>query len=1033
MPTYHRSQRLRIVGTGPKVEQLQEGRFRLTFTCTSTNPNEAWMNGNKDQIMTAYGTLQSAQKNIAGIDPRTDEAYSDMVLFRTEANPSERDLIITLIYETATTSFVKSQDDKIDFELNGLQRVTRVTIAKTGTSLPSVTIGTTSITVNSTACKLASRSVEENDAFIQITETYLQEGTISKTQDNVGSQLAQVITTFGSDPAAISGYSIASKEESNFSGYQTNTFRFLKENVQLSLSVDNESPLKTEVREYFKPDASKETLANYSLVNKQESNVDGIPTERYTFAKNNVTLSTSEDKIGSQLAIVKEVFNGTPSTPSGYSIADEQTSSVDGIPTKRFRFLKNNVTLSTSEDKVGSQLAIVKEVFNGTPSTPSGYSIADEQISSVDGIPTRRFRFLKNNVTLSTSEDKVGSQLAIVKEVFNGTPSTPSGYSIADEQVSNVDGIVTRRFRFLKNNVTLSTSEDKVGSQLAIVKETFNGTPSTPTNYSIAKEDVSSVDGIPTKRFTFLKPSILSVSQDFTLDINQITVQAFSRTEAEVKAALTEVTNDHKLIRKSEQNHDGIATTSYVFEINTSDVVNYTANNRLQIVRTIYEAHDYDYNANYDVGSTSITFTHPDSSTTNLTLSELRVNKRGASGTFVKLEAIFTETGEVSRTERSGPSAIPGTEIVSINSSGLTPVTLTETDDIKLIDKQQQNNNGFSSFVRAYLKGTDATSTTNTYVSGRTYKVNSTGNYSSVGGPSTGVVGDYFQATGSATLGGSVTAFLVGQIIGTKVSYENIISVKVPGTVKCITHDAIGDLASNVTNSNKSQATIESVPPNTIKIKATVTESIQTSVPSITTLAYNLDNISCSVTRIGTIYRETRGPTATSENGVATLIGLQKSASLSTNNSYYPGSYILDNDSSAIAVTATVKNRQYRIISPGNTDFTAIGAANSTANTVFVATGAGSGTGTVRDFGSEGKLTYQSSSTPRSTGTSSLTSDTGTSDTITTIITKGTTSQSDGSAPSSYSTTGTIQQRARPVLTTIDGTTYYEVVAFSKS
>ena len=173
--------------------------------------------------------------------------------------------------------------------------------------------------------------------------------------------------------------------------------------------------------------------------------------------------------------------------------------------------------------------------------------------------------------------------------------------------------------------------------------------------------------------------------------------------------------------------------------------------------------------------------------------------------------------------------------------------------------------------------------------------------------------------------------------------------------------------------------------------------------------------------------------TATSENGVATQIGTQKSASLSTSNSYYPGSYILDNDNSAIAVTSAVKGRQYRIISAGNTDFTAIGAANSTANTVFIATGAGSGTGTVRDFGSEGKLTYQSSSTPRSTGTSTLTSDTGDSDTITSIITKGTTSQSDGSAPSSYSTTGTIQQKARPVLTTIDGTTYYEVITFSKS
>jgi hypothetical protein len=179
MPTYHRSQRLRLVGTGPKVEQLQEGRFRLTFTCTATNPNEAWMNGNKDQIMTAYGTLQSAQKNIAGIDPRTDEAYSDMVLFKTEANPSQKDLIITLVYETATGTFTKAQDDKVVVGSNQLQTVERLTVAKTGTSLPSVTIGTTSITVNSIACVLTSRIVQENDAYILLKETYSQTGIIS--------------------------------------------------------------------------------------------------------------------------------------------------------------------------------------------------------------------------------------------------------------------------------------------------------------------------------------------------------------------------------------------------------------------------------------------------------------------------------------------------------------------------------------------------------------------------------------------------------------------------------------------------------------------------------------------------------------------------------------------------------------------------------------------------------------------------------------------------------------------------------------
>jgi hypothetical protein len=41
-----------------------------------------------------------------------------------------------------------------------------------------------------------------------------------------------------------------------------------------------------------------------------------------------------------------------------------------------------------------------------------------------------------------------------------------------------------------------------------------------------------------------------------------------------------------------------------------------------------------------------------------------------------------------------------------------------------------------------------------------------------------------------------------------------------------------------------------------------------------------------------------------------------------------------------------VVGTEYKIVSAGNTDFTAIGAANNTTNTVFTATGVGSGTGT---------------------------------------------------------------------------------------
>ena len=51
-----------------------------------------------------------------------------------------------------------------------------------------------------------------------------------------------------------------------------------------------------------------------------------------------------------------------------------------------------------------------------------------------------------------------------------------------------------------------------------------------------------------------------------------------------------------------------------------------------------------------------------------------------------------------------------------------------------------------------------------------------------------------------------------------------------------------------------------------------------------------------------------------------------------------------------INATATVADRQYTITTVGNTDFTAIGAESNTVGVLFTATGAGSGTGTVRDY-----------------------------------------------------------------------------------
>ena len=788
MSISHRTNRLKLVGQ-PSVEQLQNGRYRLTVTCSTINSREDWYSANKDRIFPDFGSLQSAEMSIDGLAPREGEAYTDMRLTKVESGNRSGmgavgDYNVELTYETLGSAFVQVKDDTTDYELNGLRRVTRTSIAEAGTDYTK-TVGTSFIDHqinNETAvrCYLASYSVDDTDSFRQVQEVYVEAGTLSETLDNVGSQKAKVIETIGADPVTPDGYLLASKKESDFEGFQTNQFTFLKPSI-LSRNIDtrNQGNLKIETVESF--DLDPTSTINGVLISEKVSDVEGIPTNQNVYAEgsgevsrtietrnngaltittveslgeagnadgieieettreqdgytlfrnifadgdgevsrttekrnqgkltvttvealgsagtatgveieattreqdgytlfrnvfangtgevsrtvetrnqgkltittvealgsagsaigveiesttreqdgytlfrnvfadgqgevsrtvekrieNVLTITTvealgsagsatgieieattreqdgytlfrnvfadgkgeisrSEDNVGSQLAITTEVFN-PESDPieDGYSIARIEFSNVSGIPTKRFTFLKDDAELSRSEDKVGSQLAIVTEVFN-PESDPQedGYSLARIEVSDVDGIPTKRYTFLKDDVELARSEDLVGSQKAIVTEVFKPEADPQEdGYSVARTEVSDVDGIPTKRFTFLKDNVKLSETEDRVGSQLAKVEEWFNPTDDPVIDlYVIANIQVSDFGGIPTKRFTFLKENVeLSRNEDLVGSQLSITTEVF-KPESDPEEP------DYSVARKEESDVEGIPTKRF--------------------------------------------------------------------------------------------------------------------------------------------------------------------------------------------------------------------------------------------------------------------------------------------------------------------------------------------------------------------------------------------------------------------------------------------------------------------------------------
>jgi hypothetical protein len=143
----------------------------------------------------------------------------------------------------------------------------------------------------------------------------------------------------------------------------------------------------------------------------------------------------------------------------------------------------------------------------------------------------------------------------------------------------------------------LSRSEDKVGSQLAIVIESLNDVPSTPSGYVLAKTDVSEVEGIPTNRYTFLKSSILRIDTSLTGGSQTVSATAFSMTTSEVTSEIAAVTANHKLIKEAVDDVEGIKTSTFTYEVDDFEVFNQTESGFDILDRTQLSTSNFTYGA----------------------------------------------------------------------------------------------------------------------------------------------------------------------------------------------------------------------------------------------------------------------------------------------------------------------------------------------------------------------------------------------------------------------------------------------------
>ena len=453
--------RLKVTNGAPAIEKLWNGRFKLEFLCDNNSPKEDWYYDNISSMLPDYGILQDANFG-SGVSEDWEaipgSVYPNMRLVETEYVfiPSMGDKRVKLTYETLTAAWVEEKSEDTDYELSGLKRVSRTFVALPDTTYGKV-VGTSTIDSNGTTLYLGSFKIEKTDAKWSLTEVWLEAGTLSETLDNVGSQKARVIETVGTDPTAPSGYSLASKQESNFEGFQTN---------------------------------------------------------RFTFLKDNVVLSESKDKVGSQLAITQEVFNGTPTAPSGYSIANTQESDFSGIPTKRFTFLKPSI-LSLQQDFVGGATTVQVSAFGMTEAqvdadlsevTPSHILISQSE-GDYEGIKTSTFQY---QIDESIAEDyelnglkrlsitELSSTNFTARDIgVEGVAATPQvGLYLGTQDIDNGGAIKVRESVWLEAG-TLRVTENIEAEGVKRVSTTFFGVEGLVVGPVISR-DASNYDGFKT-------------------------------------------------------------------------------------------------------------------------------------------------------------------------------------------------------------------------------------------------------------------------------------------------------------------------------------------------------------------------------------------------------------------------------------------------------------------------------------------------------------------------------------------------------
>jgi hypothetical protein len=374
------------------------------------------------------------------------------------------DYVVVLTYETLGSAFVQVKDDNTDYELNGLRRVTRTSIAEAGTDYDK-TVGTSYIdhqidAETAVRCYLASYGIDDTDSFRQVQEVWLESGVLSISESHRYGDSVEVYSVEGikltetQARSAITDLPATAKfygsRLSNYEGLQTTLYEFFTGSGVISTSISYSYNNKLTRTTIVSIDETPSGPVGSVLIDSKAETRDEFILYTYTFVEGQGVVSTnSSSKYNGELSVVTVTsINEVPTVPAGAFTKEALVREEDGYLLYSTTYISGQGEVGRSTDSKYNGTLTVTSVtsINETPTESGALISASVQQGEYGTVYT--YTYADGTGEIGTSVDqKYNNTLTLTtKTSLNGVPSEDGALIRADQRETDYGTIYTYTF-----------------------------------------------------------------------------------------------------------------------------------------------------------------------------------------------------------------------------------------------------------------------------------------------------------------------------------------------------------------------------------------------------------------------------------------------------------------------------------------------------------------------------------------------------------------------------------------------------------